>query len=134
MGFMTQDVKEMLNIKKRGLPDELVFPGRGGLKIIQVSDSFERAVRAVGLNHGVTDKRMKVVFHTLRHTYASWLVERGESLYTVKELMGHSTLAMTERYSHIGNNTLKNAVSKLDEVKLSSIPHKSEEDEEETPV
>jgi len=134
MGFMTQDVKEMLQLKKRGLSDELVFPGRGGFKIIQVSTSFDRAVNAVGLNHGVTDKRMKVVFHTLRHTYASWLVEREESLYTVKELMGHSTLAMTERYSHIGNNTLKNAVSKLDEVKLSSIPHKSEENEEETTV
>jgi integrase len=134
MGFITQDVIEMLNLKKRGLPDELVFPGRGGVKIIQISDAFDRAVDVVGLNLGVTDKRMKVVFHTLRHTYASWLVERGESLYTVKELMGHSTLAMTERYSHIGNNTLKNAVSKLDEVELSSIPHKSEENEEEAPV
>jgi len=50
------------------------------------------------------------VFHTLRHTYASWLVESGVDLYTVKKLMGHSTIAMTERYSHLGNNTLQNAV------------------------
>jgi site-specific recombinase XerD len=67
------------------------------------------------LSKGIEDKRQKVVFHTLRHTYASWLVERGADLYTVKELMGHKTLAMTERYSHLGENTLKQAVSRLDE-------------------
>ena len=63
------------------------------------------ACRRVGLE-GVT-------FHTLRHTYASWLVEAGVDLYTVKELMGHSTLSMTERYAHVGNGMLQNAVKKL---------------------
>jgi site-specific recombinase XerD len=66
------------------------------------------------LNKGIEDKRQRVVFHTLRHTYASWLVENGVDLYTVKELMGHKNLAMTERYSHLGQNTLKAAVQKLE--------------------
>jgi site-specific recombinase XerD len=46
----------------------------------------------------------------LRHTFASWLVQNGVDLYTVKELMGHSTLAMTERYSHLRKENLTNAV------------------------
>ena len=55
------------------------------------------------------------VFHTLRHTYASWLAESGVDLYTVKNLLGHSTITMTERYSHLGNNTLQNAVKVFEE-------------------
>ena len=114
VAFMTEDVKEMLAKKPRGGNDDLVFPGRGGIRVNVISRSFDRAVRELGLNDGVTDPRQKVVFHTLRHTYASWLVESGVDLYTVKTLLGHSTLAMTERYSHLGNGTLQNAVRLLE--------------------
>lgn len=108
--IMTEAVKAMLAAKKRGEHTELVFPGRGGKKIIQISDSFNRTVKALGLNDGVEDDRQRVVFHTLRHTFASWLVEQGIDLYTVKELMGHGTLAMTERYSHLDPENLRRAV------------------------
>lgn len=112
--FMTQAVKERLETKNTGEKEDLVFPGRGGIIISSISDTFERVIKDLGFNTGVTDRRQKVVFHTLRHTYASWLVESGVDLYTVKKLMGHSTIAMTERYSHLGNNTLQNAVRVLE--------------------
>ena len=67
------------------------------------------------IENGIYDRRQKVYFHTLRHTFASWLVQSGESLYTVKELLGHSTMAMTERYSHLASKNLKNAVMKLED-------------------
>lgn len=118
IGYMTEDVKELLKNKDRGEYSELVFPGRGGVKITAISKSFDRAVNEIGLNDEITDDRMKVVFHTLRHTYASWLVEKGEDLYVVNKLMGHSSLAMTERYSHVGNKTLQDAVKKLEEYDL----------------
>ena len=57
---------------------------------------------------------LKVVFHTLRHTFASWLVEQGIDLYSVKELMGHGTLAMTERYSHLSPDKLRRAIKTLE--------------------
>jgi len=76
--------------------------------------SQAEAVAALGFNNGVTDPRQKVVFHPLRHTFASWLVEQSVDLYSVKELMGHGTLAMTERYSHLSPDKLRRAVKPLE--------------------
>jgi site-specific recombinase XerD len=78
-----------------------------------MSDTFDRVVAALGFNEGITDRRQKVCFHTCRHTYASWLVEGGTDLYVVKELLGHKTLAMTERYSHLRPDTLQAAARNL---------------------
>ena len=97
---------------------DFVFPDVNGNKIVSVSGACARAVDAIGLDEGITDSRMKVVFHTLRHTYASWLVEKSVALYTVKELIGHSSLPMTERYSHVGENALTSAIRKLEKIDL----------------
>jgi len=112
--FLTDTAKAMLKRRGTGDKNALIFPDRNGAKIAAISNTFEKAVNELGLNEGITDKRQRVVFHTLRHTYASWLVENGISLYAVKELLGHRTLAMTERYSHLGNDTLQGAVKTLE--------------------
>ena len=111
---MTGAVKEMLTQKKRGDNDALVFPSKRGGKIEQISKAFNGVVDDLKLNEGITDSRDKVVFHTFRHTYASWLVKNGESLYTVQKVMGHSTIAMTERYSHLSPDTLKEATKRFE--------------------
>jgi integrase len=59
-----------------------------GKRQTRVSSVFARTMDELKLNAGITDHRQKVVFHTLRHTFASWLVMGGESLQTVQELMG----------------------------------------------
>ena len=118
--YMTATVRAMLT--SRSKDSSLVFPNRNvnpdnkkrEEKIIQVSDTFNRAIKKLGLNDGVTDRLNKVSFHTLRHTFASWLVENGTDLYYIKELLGHSTIALTERYAHVGENALKAAVQRLE--------------------
>lgn len=114
--FMTEQIKNMLRGRQPQHlePDSLVFPGRGGVKIKQISDTFNRAVSMLGFNQGISDTRQKVVFHTLRHTFASWLVENGTDLYTVKELLGQSDFKMASRYAHLGENSLQAAVKSLE--------------------
>ena len=95
--------------KKRGL----IFPDRNGKRIQQLSDTFDRAVIKLGLNDGVTDRLNRIVPHTLRHTFASWLAQQGEPLLTIKELMGHKNIEMTMRYSHLCPDQKRGAVLKL---------------------
>jgi len=111
---MTGDIKDMLLSKEIGKPSALLYPGPGGALRREVPRSIKEAIDSLGFNKGREDRRDKVVFHSLRHTFASWLVQNGVDLYTVKELLGHSSLAMTERYSHLAQDNLKNAVKKLE--------------------
>jgi len=50
-----------------------------------------------------------VRIHDLRHTYASALVNAGVSLYEVQKLLGHSNVAVTQRYAHLSNDSLYDA-------------------------
>jgi integrase len=70
--------------------------------------AWRRAVRAAGLGD--------FHFHDLRHTFASWAVQRGATLPELKDLLGHSSLAMVMRYAHLAPEHLRSAVSRLDAV------------------
>jgi site-specific recombinase XerD len=66
-----------------------------------------------GLNDGITDSTYRVVFHTLRHTFASHLVIAGVDLYRVQKLMRHKTAAMTQKYAHLRPQHTVDSVEKL---------------------
>jgi site-specific recombinase XerD len=59
---------------------------------------------------GLDDMRI----HDLRHSFASTLVNNGATLYEVQKLLGHSRSATTERYAHLANHRLQQAVSLID--------------------
>ena len=113
--YMTPQVKDMLleRFPPESRPTDLVFPDANGRPKKAVSKAFFRAVERLGLNDGIEDPRDKVVFHTLRHTFASWLAIRGTPILTLKELMGHKSLAMTERYSHLMPDQKREAIMGL---------------------
>lgn len=90
-----------------------VFIATNGKQRKYVPTTFAKTVKELGLNEGVTDNRDKIVFHSLRHTYASFLVENGASLPIVRDLLGHKNLIMTSRYSHVSAEAQKSAVAAL---------------------
>ena len=115
VAFLTDEVKRVLTSRRpeNANADVFVFPARGGQKAEKVSNSFSRAVDQLRLNEGVTDRRQRVTFHTLRHTFASWLAIDGGDLYHIKELLGHSTIQLTERYSHLSAEALRKTAMKI---------------------
>ncbi len=82
--------------------------------------TFSRAVIACGFNNGVRDRRHHVVFHTLRHTFASWLVQGGVPLAVVSQLLGHKDLKMTMRYAHLAPQQANEAIEYLARIELDS--------------
>ena len=113
--FMTESVKAALLKNIPDSPNDYVLKDRWhGQRIKRVSHTFSRAVKNLGLNDGITDARQKITFHSLRHTFASWLALQGETILTIKELLGHKTLAMTERYSHLSPDHKRQAILKLE--------------------
>jgi len=121
MAHMNDSMKELFTEMPSGPPSALLFPSKDGrlMSGLDVSKTFARAVSALKFNENVTDDRQKVVFHTLRHTFASWLAIDGVPLYTISKLMGHSTLEMTMRYAHLCPDSKRDAVAKIsDRTKL----------------
>jgi integrase len=70
-------------------------------------------VNKLGFNNGVTDSRDKLVAHSLRHTFASWLAMAGEPILTIQKLMGHKDIQMTLRYAHLSPSHERAAAERL---------------------
>ena len=113
---MIPELTELFKSKKAGQPDELIFKSRKGGKITQVNKVFPDTVEKLGLNRGITDARHRATFHSCgRATFASWLVQEGVDLYRVKDLLGHSTIKMTEAsYARLDSDNLHDAVKQLE--------------------
>lgn len=88
------------------------------VKIKEVSHYFRNAVKATSINQGITDTYYKFVFHSLRHTFASWLVQQGTPILVVSNLLGHKNLQMTMRYAHLAPDQGSNAVATLEQKKV----------------
>ncbi len=88
--------------------DEYVFSKLPGVKFNEdfISKQFKVSIRAAKLDE-------RIHFHTLRHSFASLLVQRGVSLYVVKELLGHEAISTTQIYSHLQQQNLKDAINIL---------------------
>ncbi len=71
-----------------------------------VSKKFKSAVREAGFNDNIH-------FHILRHSFASRLIQKGASVFVVKELLGHEDIKTTQIYSHLQTQDLEEAVKLL---------------------
>ncbi len=91
-------------------PSNLVFPNAKGNVQKKISNTYPKAVEALGLNNGIDDRRYFVTFHTLRHTYATRLAELGTPLTVLRDLLGHRDLEMVSRYA---KSTMEQAAARV---------------------
>ena len=109
--------KELLKIKKnfevllghKPNPEDLkkyVFTSPvSGTKYVNIKKTYARTVKRAKIPH--------ITFHQLRHTFASRLNEKGVDVFTIKKLLGHSEVKITEAYTHINDANIINAFEKI---------------------
>jgi integrase/recombinase XerC len=88
-------------LARRGsAPGPLLLNHRGGrLTVRSIHSLVRRGARAAGITRRVTP-------HTLRHTFATHLLDGGADLRAIQELLGHQRLSTTQRYTHVGADQL----------------------------
>lgn len=91
--LLPEVVDELRKIKGKGADEHLVFCGRKTNSPAAFYSSWKTALKAARINGAC--------FHTLRHTHASWLAQRGAQLLEIADSMGHKSLTMTRRYAHL---------------------------------
>jgi site-specific recombinase XerD len=103
-------LEQLRDYWRRYRPQRWLFPGQrpdSPLSIGQVQRICRQAVRAASITK-------KASMHTLRHSYATHLLENGTDLATLQKLLGHNQLSTTLRYTHIQQPHLQQVRSPLD--------------------
>lgn len=95
-----------------------LFPGRNPVDPLttrQLRRAFDSAIRAAGI-----DKRVSL--HTLRHSFATHLMEQGVDVRVIQVLLGHKKLDTTARYTRVASNTLRSVKSPLEHLIPGKLP------------
>lgn len=102
-------------------PSPLVFPGPAGRPRSQPCGGIGAAMDAVGLNPpDLVARHGRATIHSLRHTFASWLIQNGADIAEVSGALGHTTLVMTQRYAHLSKSA---TITKLGGILNHVAPH-----------
>jgi integrase len=106
--YMTRRLAEVVQRRLNNRPEKsrYVFEGKEGEPRGYVYQGIKKAMKRAGLNDpdAVAEKGGNVTIHTLRHTFASRLVQNGVSLAKVSKLLGHASTTTTEIYAHLAPN------------------------------
>ncbi len=98
-------------LKNKKIKSDFVFSKKNG-KSLSV-DTIQRIIKKSSEKAGI---QKHVTPHTLRHSYATHLLEAGESIRKIQELLGHSNLSTTQIYTSVSTEQLKKVQSPLDKL------------------
>ena len=102
-------LKKLRIYYKEYKPTKYLIEGRDGgqYSTTSIGKILKRACEKANI-------RKKVITHTLRHSFATHLLEQGTDLRSIQTLLGHYSIATTEIYTHVANTTMKNIKNPLD--------------------
>lgn len=96
----------LIEMKQQALSNTWVFYNQQtGTHVLSLKKGFRLACESARIDN--------LRIHDLRHTFASWLVQSGVPLYTVRDLLGHTCITTTERYAHLQIDNLRHALTNL---------------------
>ena len=95
---------------RQARPRVWLFPGQGGKRHLHQT-ILQRAFKQAKVEARITKP---VSFHSLRHTFATHLLESGVNVRTIQALLGHRSLGSTQRYVHVAGDYLRQTRSPLD--------------------
>jgi integrase/recombinase XerD len=99
-------------------PKDWLFPGRDPANPIEVN-VLHAACRSACAASGLAKR---VTVHTLRHSFATHLLERGTDIRIIQVLLGHSNLSSTARYTHVSSGLIRQTDSPLDRLTIEVVP------------
>jgi integrase len=105
---MDSTVASLLAGYHRHPSSELVFANKAGGRFLEVRQGFKNACKRAGISD--------LHFHDLRHSFAShWMMTGGE-IYALKEILGHKSILMTQRYAHLSPAFKRAAINRMDNI------------------
>lgn len=109
--FLNAKAKEVIEGLGVSTSEGYVFPSRAGSRKGHLQDlrkPFEKVCEAAGIEG--------LRIHDLRHSFATFAVRSGASLYDIQKLLGHSDIAMTQRYAHMVDDNLQKATDNVSDL------------------
>lgn len=102
---LNKTLREVLLNVPRHLKSDYVFCNQEGRPYRNVRRSFDSALKKAGIED--------FTFHDLRHTFASHMVMSGVDINTLREILGHSSITMTQRYAHLAPSFKQRAMQNI---------------------
>ena len=107
--FLLDDLKKQVVQQKKDNQEFLFTGPKGKLTERNIQKIVTNTARRAGITKDVH-------CHTLRHSFATHLLENGVDIRYIQVLLGHSSIATTELYAHVSNESIKKIKSPLDEL------------------
>jgi integrase len=105
---LNRTLKEVMLSVPRHFKSDYIFCHQDGKPYSDLRKSFNTTLKKAGIED--------FTFHDLRHTFASHMVMNGVDINTLKEILGHSSIAMTQRYAHLAPSFKKKAMRNIDTI------------------
>jgi site-specific recombinase XerD len=116
--MLSPDLRDLLrDYWREARPEGWLFPGKPKINPVtsrQLGRAFNSAKHLVGISKPAT-------LHTLRHSFATHLLEAGTDFRIIQVLLGHAKLSTTARYTQVATKTIRDTVSPFDALKKLNV-------------